>query len=166
MKYYISSAAVSFLSLLVLFVNSSSTNVITALISFCVSLLPFLVDFVLFLNNTIDFKYERRFKILRRCTIGMCIVIGILLAVWLLEGIRFLQLPKDSTMYLCLNPDSDFLNGFNSSLKPFFSCVLSVSSLRIGFIFVFIVSVVIKFLDAKNYGQEIEELKKLFFDKT
>lgn len=161
LKYFISSFVVSIISLLFLLISGNSNDVILVLISYCISLLPFLVDFVLFMNNSKDYQGDIVFRRLRKTTIIAIVLIAPLFIVWALVGLQWLKTPNANNLtYLCFNNKSDFIRSFNSKgLEKALSHFLSISAFRIYFIFVFIISTFFKFLNAKFYGEKIEKTK-------
>ena len=163
-KYYIYAAIVSTISLVLFVATNKFDNISSLLISCSVGLMPFLVDFFLFLDKTNLIRKDKTFRLLRgisRFVIGLIIaIIVILFLMWL----PILQ-PSFDFSHLCFRIDNNF-NVLNSVCEPIMSVIFSNSVVAWYYGIVFVISVAVRFLNTYFYSRKIENKIKKEENKT
>lgn len=155
-RYYIASAGVSIVSLLLFLSNGVFRNVESLITSSVVGLLPFVIDSLGFLDDTKTHEGSKTFKILRFITkvgIGLIAAMG---SFWLLTAIGIFQMPENELTYLIFNPDG-LLNRFNFE---FLKEILNQNIILAYYIIVFVVSVMIRFTNSHFYRLSLEQEKR------
>lgn len=146
-KFYIYGGIISLISLMLFVSNVSFDNISSLLTSCCVGMMPFLLDFFLFLDKTEYLRGDKVFQILRRVTVVCISLIMLLIFPWVLKSIGVLE-PSviDNTncaYYLCFNRNNVFnnLNGIESVWEVVFSTNMALWY----YVFIFVISVLLKF---------------------
>lgn len=145
MIYYVSAAIISILSLFSLFANNSLNDLESLIVSFMISLLPLVIDSLLFLEDTRYKKQNKAFKILRILNgILIFFISFIFILVIFLRIIPILQqTEKNGIIYLCLCIDKWF-GKFNADVEKTFSNIFSIKTVSIYYAMVFVISVFVR----------------------
>lgn len=156
-KYYIAAAIISIISLLLFLNDGVFSNVKNLVVSSFIGLLPFIIDDLVFLDDSRSYKESKEFKILRGITIVGIVLIGVICFIWFFVSINVLQTPDDKTLtYLVVNPTG----GLNSLNFDLLHKILSIDCILAYHVVVFIVSIAIRFANSHFYRLKLERIKK------